>query len=340
MRGLLHLDHEGRLPARDVVGGADARVNAIDDTDLRFARGDERSGLGQQAQQGHLPQVGRLAAHVRASENHELVRRAVQPHVIRHERAARQPFDHGMAEVDGDEFVTVIHKRLRVVAERRGLGESGQHIERRHGLRGIEQSCRFCRHALPKGLEELELTFDEYVRPHRARFVFVVLEGRGHEALAAGNRLLAVIVIRHRMQVRFRDLDVVAKHAIEAHLERLDSGARPLLFLELGDDLLARPRNVPELVDLFVHAVADESAVSRQRRRLVVDRLFDPLADVGQVVQLAGQADRRAAPDTRRAARAMRGTAANEMRNATRSRGLAVDERDARRSVARGRGPS
>ena len=32
--GLLHLDHEGRLAARDVVGGADAREDAVDDRQL------------------------------------------------------------------------------------------------------------------------------------------------------------------------------------------------------------------------------------------------------------------------------------------------------------------
>ena len=56
--------------------------------------------------------------------------------------------------------------------------------------------------------------------------LFVVLERRRDEALAAGDRLLAVIVGGHGVQVRLRDLDVVAEHAIEAHLERVDAGAR------------------------------------------------------------------------------------------------------------------
>ena len=41
--GFLHLDHERRLPARDVVRCADARVDAIDDPDLRARRRHERS---------------------------------------------------------------------------------------------------------------------------------------------------------------------------------------------------------------------------------------------------------------------------------------------------------
>ena len=50
-----------------------------------------------------------------------------------------------------------------------------------------------------------------------------------------------------------------------------------------------------QLVDLRVHAVADEAAVAGQRGRLVLDGAFDPAADVGEIVELADQA-----PDERR----------------------------------------
>ena len=74
--GLLHLDHERRVAARDVVRCADAREDAIDQRDLRLARRHERSGLRHDAEQRGLPQVGRLAAHVRAGEDHQLAGRA------------------------------------------------------------------------------------------------------------------------------------------------------------------------------------------------------------------------------------------------------------------------
>ena len=78
VRRLLHLDHERRLAARDVVGRADAREDAIDERQLRLARRHERSDLRHDAEQRGLPQVGRLAAHVRAGQDDELAGRAVR----------------------------------------------------------------------------------------------------------------------------------------------------------------------------------------------------------------------------------------------------------------------
>ena len=43
--GLVHLDHEGRLAAREVVVRADPREDAIDETDLGARRRDEASDL-------------------------------------------------------------------------------------------------------------------------------------------------------------------------------------------------------------------------------------------------------------------------------------------------------
>ena len=104
VRGLLHLHHERRLAARDVVRGADAGEDAVDDAQLGLARRHERAGLRQQAQQRHLAQVGGLAAHVRAGQDRRAG--AASPSsvdVVRHERAAGQALDDRMARVDGDQ---------------------------------------------------------------------------------------------------------------------------------------------------------------------------------------------------------------------------------------------
>ena len=42
---LLHLDHEGGLAAQDLVGGADAREDAVDEAELGLARGHEAAHL-------------------------------------------------------------------------------------------------------------------------------------------------------------------------------------------------------------------------------------------------------------------------------------------------------
>ena len=66
--GLDHLDHEGRAPAREIVGGADAREQPVDDADMGRLRRHEGAHLRQHRDQRVLAQEGRLAGHVRAGD--------------------------------------------------------------------------------------------------------------------------------------------------------------------------------------------------------------------------------------------------------------------------------
>ena len=115
-------------------------------------------------------------------------------------------------------------------------------------------------------LEELDLALeDPFVGAEHLLFVF--FQRRRDEPLAAGDRLLAVIVGRNGVQVRLRDLDVVAEHAVVAHLQRVDAGARALALFELGDHLFARSADAAQVVELRVEAVADIAAVAHERAR-------------------------------------------------------------------------
>ncbi len=53
-----HLDEEGGAAAREVVRGADAREDAVDEADGRAARGNERPRLRQKRYQRRLAEVG------------------------------------------------------------------------------------------------------------------------------------------------------------------------------------------------------------------------------------------------------------------------------------------
>ncbi len=129
--GLAHLDHERRVAAGDVVGGADAGEDPVDHRQPRLAGRDERADLGQHREQRRLPQVGRLAAHVRAGQDDQLPRRPVQRQVVRDERLGRHPFDHRVARVDDRELAVIGHQRLGVVVQRRHFAEGGEDVEGR-----------------------------------------------------------------------------------------------------------------------------------------------------------------------------------------------------------------
>ena len=119
--------------------------------------------------------------------------------------------------------------------------------------------------------------------------LLVLLQRRRDEPLAARDRLLAVIVRRHGMQIRFRDLDVVAEHAVVAHLERVDAGARALALFELGDHLLARAADAPEIVELGVEAVADVAAVAHEGAGIVDQAAVDVVAHIDEIVERADE---------------------------------------------------
>ncbi len=148
--------------------------------------------------------------------------------------------------------------------------------------------------AFLKRIEDLELPLENpFVGAEH--FFLVFLQRRRDESLAARDRLLAMVVARDRMQVRLRDLDVVAEDAVVANLEGVDARPSALGLLHLGDDLFAGTADAAQLVEFAIHAVPGEAAIARQGRRLVVERRFDPVANVHEIVQLGEQR-----PDERR----------------------------------------
>ena len=137
--------------------------------------------------------------------------------------AARRPD----GAVDDGELVAVVDVRLDVVADRGSFGERGEHVERRQRARRGLDARRLGGDLPAQPLEDLELALEDAL-VGAEHLLLVLLERRRDEALATGDRLLAVVVGRHRVEVRLRDLDVVAEHAVVADLERADAGARAL----------------------------------------------------------------------------------------------------------------
>jgi hypothetical protein len=70
----------------------------------------------------------------------------------------------------------------------------------------------------------------------------VGLERSGHVPLGADERLLPLVVGRHEVFVRLRDLDVVAEDLVVADLERWDARPLALRRLELREPALSSRR--------------------------------------------------------------------------------------------------
>src|SRR5579859_120447 len=68
-----HFDEEGGTAAREIVAGADAGEDAVDDGQFGLARGNEAADLGHQDDEGGLAEVGGFAAHVGASDEQKLL---------------------------------------------------------------------------------------------------------------------------------------------------------------------------------------------------------------------------------------------------------------------------
>ena len=178
-----------------------------------------------------LSQVRRLAAHVRARSTppaDSSSRRARCRWARTHpRRAARRPDDGRRRRPS---------RRRRACAASCSSGptqssrERREHVERRECAgRGLDL-CRRPRDARAQRLEELHFALEDPL-VGAEDLLLVLLERRRDEALAAGDRLLAVVVRRDVVQVRLRYLDVVAEDPVEPDLERRDTGTRSLARL-------------------------------------------------------------------------------------------------------------
>jgi len=87
------------------------------------------------------------------------------------------------------------------------------------------------------------------------------------------------------MLVRFGYLDVIAKHIVEAHLQRLNSRPRPLALLYLSNILPAVAADVAQFIQFRVIARANRPAVRQIRRRLFRDRRQYPIANLRHFIE-------------------------------------------------------
>ena len=135
--GFHHLDHEGRASARQIVGGADAREQTVDNAELGALSPAQAAHLSQNNDERVLTQERRLAGHVRPGEQPDASRTCVGRRrkiaIVGDERIADRLFDHSMAAALDDKVERAVDVRANVRTFDRERRKPARNIE--HGQR-------------------------------------------------------------------------------------------------------------------------------------------------------------------------------------------------------------
>ena len=177
----------------------------------------------------------------------------------------------------------LVDLRTAVVVARRDLRKRDQAVEQGHIMRGLLHALHVLRDGIPHIAEKLVLELVQLLL--RAEdLILELLQLLRRVALRARQGLLPDIVRRHEVLEAVRHLDAVAEDAVELHLQGLDARTLPLPLLKLRKPLLAVQLRLHVAVRLRVVALADDAAIAARYRRILHDRLVDPLVELLHLV--------------------------------------------------------
>ena len=227
------------------------------------------SDLCQQRDQRDLPDIRRLAGHVRSGHQQDLRVVAGQRRVVRHKRLAADRrrrvrrlehlLHHGMTALGDFQRFAVIHLRAAIIpfaGERRPAGENVQFGQR---VGRPPQRRRFGDDRGHQRAEQLQLAGHELLLGVE-NLLFLLLQCLGDIAFATHRGLTADIIGRHEVKVGLCDFEIIAKHRVETDLQALDSRALLFLALEIRKPGLAVARQTAQAVDLGIVTCADVAA--------------------------------------------------------------------------------
>ena len=166
-----------------------------------------------------------------------LWRRGIQKQIVRNKALApcRQflLLDHRMPAFDNFQIARVrfvgfsLELRPAIIPQRRNVRQAAEHIHFRQCQRGLPDALGLRGNRRAQLGKQPPLDLDNlFLGVQNLRLVLLQL--RSGEALGIHQRLLALVVGGRVVQVRLRNLDVVAENRIELYLERPDSGALAL----------------------------------------------------------------------------------------------------------------
>ena len=200
----------------------------------------------------------------------------------------KQRLHHGVAAVLEVELTAHVDDGPGVVVLHGHHGKGAQHVQSGHRLGGGLHPGQLVRYKPAHLLKELGLQGDGFVVGAQ-NAVFQVFQLLGDVALAAGEGLLADVILGHLVFVAVGHLDVIAEHPVVAGFQLGDAGALPLPGLYRGDELPAAVHVPLDLVQLLVVAVPDDVPLPDGEGRVVHNGGVNELGHVLQAVHLLAQ---------------------------------------------------
>ncbi len=189
---------------------------------------------------GSLAKVGAFASHVGAGEHDDVVAGGIQENIVGDEAlAAGGQFlllDHRVAAVDNLEIGKLLGMRMKrglaVIAQGRDVRQAGEHIHFGQCKRGLADALGFGSNGRSQFGKESALDLDNLLLGVE-NFRFILFQLRRCEALGVDQSLLALVIGRGMVQIRFGDFNVVPEDRIELDLQRPNARALALPQLNL-----------------------------------------------------------------------------------------------------------
>src|SRR5262249_16996263 len=312
MGGFDHLDHEARMAAQRVIVQPDAGENAVNNPQRNRPGGDESSYLRHQTDQRDLSDVDRLTGHVRRGQQHDLRRGGVafslsgqikvcptKPGVVRREasldlvaRIGQPPLDHRMAAPADHDLAALVQFGPDVVVTRRAFSQRRAEVNVRDAGGHLGDAVGVAADLGADLAVEGGFEFDDPL-PGVGDQRFILFQFQGEEAFGVSQSLFTDVITGGELQVRLRDLDVIAEDLVVADLERPYSAAFALARLELRQKIFPPGEHIAQFVKLFGEALADDRAPLYLRRRALGDGPRDVTDYVIAILQSPGEIGRR-----------------------------------------------
>ena len=284
--GFLHFDHEGAASAGEVVAGSDAGEDAVDESEVEGAGGDEGADLGHDDDDGDLADVGGFSGHVGSGDDHDLVAGAVEEGVVGDEAfGVGEVFDDGVAAVNNLELVALVDGGADVAVGDGAVGEGGEDVELGEGGGGLLDGFGLGDDFFADVEEEFVFEVDGAFLGAED-FVFVVFEFGGDEALGVDEGLFADVGVGDVVEVGFADFDVVAEDFVVADFEGFDPGAFLFGGLVVGEPLASEGGGLAEFVEFGVVAFADDAAVFDGDGGFVDEGAVDEVDEFGEFMDV------------------------------------------------------